>query len=237
MTEMNNYTAFEGKIVVGFSKEQIESHDVKGSIKIVNQKNPSEYSIERGKVLAVNKHQAFFRPGDDVLMHYIVFTDGRSNMVTSPSRQLWKDYHGNEFTDWFPNGHEAYWAYDGTEQGDKKNQCDLYARLHLDERGKLESIEMLPGYISVSGPPPAPEKVGSLYLPNTVKTLEGKTGVRTILHISDHDRAAHDLDVGDQVYLQTEYIFPVESDVGNFWIARPVYFLYSKRGKHFQKGS
>lgn len=195
-----------GKIILRFTREQIESCDKRGRFFIVNHKNPADYSLEVGCIEAVNPLQSFFKPLDQVLVHYTVFMDGRSKLTTKPSNRI----------ETLPNGDELYLASDGTDH----NDSDVYGKF---VEGKLLPLKGL----VVLSPAPTVEKIGSLYIPKTADTSE-KLMWRRLEAIHPEDEAELHLSAGDTVATETETTYEVCTPNDSYYMTKTRYIAMRK---------
>jgi hypothetical protein len=113
-----------GKIILQFTKEQLQKYNL---IELVGDKQlivsdrfyPDEWSIEEATVYAVHEGQTVLKPGQQVLIDYGIFSDGRYGRKAARSRLI----------ETLPDGSALYWAYDDLSS----NTCEIFATIGEDD--------------------------------------------------------------------------------------------------------
>jgi co-chaperonin GroES (HSP10) len=212
-----------GKILIRFKKDKIERFEREqpkhltggyGRIIVKDYKSFSyqvDVSIEIGEVAAINSQQKNLKVGDNVLLSYLIFINGRYDQKNNK----WNLIPHNQIR-YEPNGDEIYYANDGT---DGFNSSDIYAKI------TAEGIEMLPGYIIINEPKKI-ERIGLIYLPDNYKeNRDDQAYWATVLNINPIDKKANDIEEGDRILCRGGFYYEIKASNQSIYIIRPRYIL------------
>jgi hypothetical protein len=127
--QMTNPQPFPGRIILKFTREQLMKHNL---VELVGDKQivisdrffPDEWSIEEATVYAVSDEQTVLKPGQQVLIDYGIFSDGRYGRKAARSRLIAT----------LQDGGALYWAYDDQSV----NTCEIFAT--IDDTGEIKAF-------------------------------------------------------------------------------------------------